>query len=337
MKKILQLILIVSYFYTNLFAFDLNKITQSCENKNYKLCSALGTIYSLGIEVDQNITKSIVYHMIACRGEIKYCSQFKKILKKEKAINFNDKTLFYYSKLACDLNDSNSCYFVGDYLSNNQTNINNKESISFYEKSCKRGNKKGCYKTGMHYYNKISSGKDNIKASIYFKKSCDGNFSSACFNLGIMHEKGFGVDKNHTNAIMYYNKACNMNNISACFNLALTYKDRTNIKIKKLFEKTCKSKKSLGCYDLANIYMLGQGVIIDYIKAREFYQKSCNNGETNGCNNIGYIYQHGLGVDKDDIKAKKYYKMTCSMGNKLGCNNLKLFSFPVRKKTTKDK
>ena len=314
-----------SYFGTYLSALNFDKIVQSCENKNYKLCSALGTLYFLGIEVEKNTTKSIVYNMIACRGDIKYCKQFEKILVKTKVFKLSNKKLLDYSNLACDLNDPNSCYFIGNYFLNDKNATNDKLGLNLYKKSCKLGHAKGCYETGMKYYSEIVERKDYINVNKYLKKSCEGNFSFACFNLGVMYEKGLGIDKNLTNAKMYYNKACAMENMPACFNLALSYEKGVKtdyIKMRKLLEKTCKSKNSLGCYDLANMYLFGKGVAIDYDKARGLYEKSCNAKESNGCNNMGYIYENGLGVEKNYIQAKKYYNKSCRMGNKLGCSNL---------------
>jgi len=137
------------------------------------------------------------------------------ILVKTKVFKLSNKKLLDYSNLACDLNDPNSCYFIGNYFLNDKNDTNDKLGMNFYKKSCKLGHAKGCYETGMKYYSKIVERKDYINVNKYLKKSCEGNFSFACFNLGVMHEKGLGIDKNLTNAKMYYNKACDMENMPA--------------------------------------------------------------------------------------------------------------------------
>ena len=57
---------------------------------------------------------------------------------------------------------------------------------------------------------------------------------------------------------------------------------------------------------LAYMFQNGQGVRLDSLKAITLYERSCENGISAGCFNIANMYEVADGVDKDIFKTVEY-------------------------------
>ena len=59
-------------------------------------------------------------------------------------------------------------------------------------------------------------------------------------------------------------------------------------------------------YDVGYIYLIGDGVEIDYDKAFEYFTKAADKGMAQAYGSVGYCYQNGLGVEADLDKMLEY-------------------------------
>lgn len=86
----------------------------------------------------------------------------------------------------------------------------NKTEIEKLESECNAGNADSCHYLGLFCDAKIwfkKMDKNKSKALEYYKKSCKLGNKNGCFNAGLMYEKGEGVKKNNTKALEHYEKA----------------------------------------------------------------------------------------------------------------------------------
>lgn len=96
------------------------------------------------------------------------------------------------------------------------------------EKSCKKGNKHGCYMAGSLYATGMPEEgiKQDRKASErMLRMACDNDVSKACSFLAtqfLLGQNGFKPDRTKAHDLMV--KACDLHSIESCHNLAVMYK-----------------------------------------------------------------------------------------------------------------
>ncbi|MEA2018012.1 MAG: tetratricopeptide repeat protein, partial [Campylobacterota bacterium] len=91
---------------------------------------------------------------------------------------------------------------------------------------------------------------------------------------------------------------------------------------KSLWEKDCNDGGENGCYNLALMYQMGEGMAANEQKAQEIYKKACDLGSKRACFNSGVLYSRGsLNKIKVD-KIKMLWKKACSMGHSKACQGL---------------
>jgi TPR repeat protein len=79
-------------------------------------------------------------------------------------------------------------------------------------------------------------------------------------------------------------------------------------KAKYWYEKAAANNSELGLHYLGHLYLLGQGVDLDYAKARELFAKAAELEDWGGAaHHLGEIYYHGLGVKRDYREAFKWF------------------------------
>lgn len=65
---------------------------------------------------------------------------------------------------------------------------------------------------------------------------------------------------------------------------------------------------------IGKMYMLGNGVTLDYIEAMKWYTKAANSGYAPAYNNIGVMYLRGWGVNASATEAMKWYLKAAEQG-----------------------
>ncbi len=69
---------------------------------------------------------------------------------------------------------------------------------------------------------------------------------------------------------------------------------------------------------LANLYRLGLGVPVDYLRSAQLYEQAARSGDTAAKINLGHMYRLGLGVQKDGHLAYAWYNLARHEGEQSG-------------------
>jgi len=104
-----------------------------------------------------------------------------------------------------------------------------------------------------------------------------------------------------------------------------------NAEIPYIVEKKCKQGNTTDCYNIALMYLRGEGVPQSTYKSSKFFKVACEKGEPKdvsmkACYELGFIYyignEHGLKQNYD--YAVKQFSKVCDGGNSQGCYQLGL-------------
>ena len=167
----------------------------------------LGRIYSKGKVVKKDIPKAKVYYQKACDAGEKYnaCLMLKYVDKpkrQENALNTSIDTL----KKQCNNDKKNNpfiCTSLGNIFRNNNEFIN---AIKYYERACKVFTT-DCISLGKIYINKKFKGYDEDRAISYFEKTCDKGDAIGCIKAGSVYQN---LIKDSTKSKIFYKRACSL-------------------------------------------------------------------------------------------------------------------------------
>ncbi|PKY48148.1 HCP-like protein [Rhizophagus irregularis] len=90
----------------------------------------------------------------------------------------------------------------------------------------------------------------------------------------------------------------------------------------ELYQKASKLENNIALFDLANMYIDGEGVDKNYDKAFELSKKLAEKEYSGGINLLGYCYDNEIGTDIDKEKAVELYQKAANLGNCLAMYNL---------------
>lgn len=113
------------------------------------------------------------------------------------------------------------------------------------------------------------------------KQECDYGDKEACFILFRYYSSQSVLDSFKSD--WYLAKSCRLGKIEACRLQMTHFKPFINDKIQLLGNQCFYSNKE-ACYELGNIYLLGNGVTKNRDFALELIKKSCDLGEKRACN-----------------------------------------------------
>ncbi|UZO03028.1 uncharacterized protein OCT59_023441 [Rhizophagus irregularis] len=102
------------------------------------------------------------------------------------------------------------------------------------------------------------------------------------------------------------------------------YEIETNLNRQKAFElyKMIELESNIAKYELANMYIDGEGIDKNYEKAFELSKALAKKEYSSGINLLGYCYEKGIGTDANEQKAFESYQKAADLGNSQGINNL---------------
>ncbi len=225
-----------------------------------------------------------------------------------------------YLKKGCKLNEPKACNGLGWIYQHNKKYKNIPLAVKYFKKACnelKYGT--SCNYLGVIYHRQ----KDYKNAVKYYKFACDLNDSWGCSDLGWHYEHGKGVGKDLDLAKEYFQKACNLKK-KFCVNLGYFYEKQKNDykKAFKYYKIACDNNGSMGCNNLAWMYLDGRGVEKNIHKGYIYAKKAYDLNPKNTLN-LGYYYEH---YAHDYQKALKLYKIECNNNNNnlgsVGCSNI---------------
>lgn len=137
---------------------------------------------------------------------------------------------------------------------------------------------------------------------------------------GVEPSKDIVLDNDYSKSAQIFKESCSKGHMYNCYNLANFYKDGRGV-IKsmdnalKYYNIACDGGLPYACYEVGADYMSKK----DFNNSNLYYKKACELGDDNGCLRIAEAYYVGEGVKKDLAMAKEFSKKACDLGNEKGC------------------
>ncbi|EXX54382.1 uncharacterized protein OCT59_023556 [Rhizophagus irregularis] len=174
----------------------------------------------------------------------------------------------------------------------------------------------------LNYFN---SYKINLQ-DIYYKLLNDKTTSNSIYLLGYFKYHGIITNENKWEAFKLYQKATELGNTLVKFELAQMYLygkeinidyNKNNKKGFELSEELSEKKYSCGINMLADCYNSGIGTSVNKQKAFKLYQKAAELGDIKGIYNLGRCYVKGEVIDLDYTKAFELFQKAANSGYEL--------------------
>jgi TPR repeat protein len=86
-------------------------------------------------------------------------------------------------------------------------------------------------------------------------------------------------------------------------------------KAAQCYRKSAEQGLARAQYNLARMYVDGEGVSRDYQQAVKWLTKAAAQNYVLAMNRLGVMYERGLGVSKDQVEAYKWYTLAAQAGN----------------------
>lgn len=217
------------------------------------------------------------------------------------------------------------------------------EQINFYEKGYEENKPYSTCQLAIIYMYGLGNVHGDDKCEILIKKGMELKCSLAVYLYGIL-EEDYG---NVVNADILFKKAIIMGNITACLKLATKSDEKKSImylnKAIKLgskyainqlgqyfhdkkeyklaqgyYKKACNLNIHHGFFNLAIMYLYGEGYEINVDKAIELFEQAIQNGSVRALTCLGNIYEK----KNENEKAKDYYVRSIEKNDPVSCYNL---------------
>jgi hypothetical protein len=170
------------------------------------------------------------------------------------------------------------------------------------------------------------------KALEYYAKGCDLDVAIACGNASVVI-LGAGVGGDIARGYALMTKGCQLDDSRACNNAGAAWSEGVNgatavdhVKARGFYEKACSLNNGLGCFNLGNVFRVGEGVPPDPKVAFGHFKKSCELDEPKGCTELAVMYYEGNVVPQDVGLAKQLFERACKLGSGPSCQNLQLLN-----------
>ena len=125
--------------------------------------------------------------------------------------------------------------------------------------------------------------------------------------------------------------ACDAGDPRYCNNLGVAWSEGKDgasqvdhAKAKTFYEKACTMNHGRGCFNLGNVYRIGEGVKPDNALAAVHFRKSCDLDEAKGCTELAILHYEGTGVARDVARTMDLLEKACRLGSAVACRNLEL-------------
>tara|TARA_B100000609_G_scaffold198664_1_gene198880 strand:- start:4810 stop:8562 length:3753 start_codon:yes stop_codon:yes gene_type:complete len=260
------------------------------------------------------------------------------------------------ARLGCKGNgDGYACFRVGEaYYYGRGTKQDYTFAMTSYQRGCQLYNAASCYSAGWLLLKGLGVQKNQKRSYGYFDRACGLNYKDGCVRLCELRS-------DYANVIGFRacKRGCEFGNIwncqragylldakKPCADDAFTYYGRCVVRaIKtegdwatkdiiyfsewqrfsaafKFFEKACKGKEAVGCYNVANAYYYERGVTQNVKKAYVHYKRACDLGYAKGCREAAWSKLKGWGTIAEPSMARVLYEKGCKLKDGLSCEQV---------------
>ncbi len=234
-------------------------------------------------------------------------------------------------------------------------NKNINDAIKWLSLAAENGNGKSRMELAMIYKKGIGVEKDIIKDINCYKIAAICGDANAMLQLGIIYRDGYGVDKDSTQSeywftkfskqnrlsievtfadilrqgyvnsiqnesIFWYEDAAKEGNLMGAVNMALCNRDgiiipSDSMKAVEWYNIAANMQFSNSIFELASLYLKGNGVSRDIYKAFELMKRSANMGNFNAIFELAKMYKNGIGTEKNIFEANRLFLKLAEFGN----------------------
>ncbi len=155
------------------------------------------------------------------------------------------------------------------------------------------------------------------KALGYFRQAAEQGDALGCAWVGFYYENGFSVEKDETQAREWYEKSAALGNgFGAYARGMIAYNQKDYETAVTYLTRAVECQYTLAGTTLGWMYLVGQGVEIDYQKAKEFYLVAANGGDAEAMHRLGEVYENHLpDVEQHERIAMSWYQQSALLGN----------------------
>ena len=276
-----------------------NKSTPSIQNK-------LGNMYQASFGVDVDITEAMKWYKLASENGNEYAMLSLGLIH-ERGLHEGMTNYDEIDRKSIDETGwrTTSAFYL-------ETGLGGNWAKTYYSEKAKRE----IFNFGVLLEQRFKSVKPDYKeAHRWYQAALQENSRTylARYRLGVMHYYGLGVEKNHTKALNYF----------------IQEHEIANRSIRKFLTATKASPDlpyltfyvdSLVTFNIAMMYMKGEGINRDYDQAIEWLKKSSRNSIPipkihfiPAFYQLGKMYYHGIGVKQDYKEARSYLEKAASI------------------------
>lgn len=256
---------------------------RACRFGDHDACAEVGAALLAGGEFTRNADLAVELLGIGCSaGHMPSCEPSEEI-----ALGTGSSEERLGAARGCDRGDAGQCDALGVmYREGEHGRRNPERAAAAFEKGCGGGSASACMNLAGLRASGLGGQQDQVEAARLFAQACEGDALEACFQLGNAYRSGTGVPRNIELAFRYWNRACDGGLQRACdempgqFEAILPANAPDSVRV---MARGCDSGQYLRCLELANAWLLGQGVPRNIPVANRLATVACFNGIEPSC------------------------------------------------------
>ena len=274
-----QLRLGAIYLNGDFVARDVNRaihyLSLASDQNNSTAQIDLGILYYSGQYIEKDIDKAIMYFSLVANLKNKV-AQYNLGWIYEQGKNGTvdmEKAIHYYS-LSANQNYSLALVNLGIiYLKGENVNQDINKAIHYFKLASNQNSPGAQFNLGIIYERGHFIKQDINKSIFYFSLAANQDYRKAQYVLAVFYHQGKYVQRDVSKAIHYYKELSSLNSQHAKNNLAIIYKNGFETKksipyaIELFNEAIRQNEDELALYNLARIYLYGDGVGVDVDKS----------------------------------------------------------------------
>ena len=284
----------------------------------------LGTYYSQGIGLSQDVEKGKILLQQAAEAGFSYANLNLAVMKQKAGETFLPEL-----DKALALGNSSAGLLLADYylsLANDDTQM--KQARDIYQHFADKGDKDGQLKLGFMLEQGLGGEVDAVNAEKWYSLAADQNQVVAQYLLGHLYQLGsVGNQPDYAAAKKWYSSA-QSNYAPAAVALGFIYDtvDDNYQQAVASYQLAATQHDPIGEFNLGLVFEKGKGRAVDFAKAKELYQEAANLGHSQAMVQLAGIYFNGQVGSRDEEQALLWYKKAAALGEREALYQLGLLS-----------
>jgi uncharacterized protein len=174
------------------------------------------------------------------------------------------------------------------------------EAARWCRRAAEQGDAKAQNALGDHFSHGAGVELDFVEAVRWYRQAAEQGNADAQTSLGICLEEGYGVDRDAAAAAGWYRQAAEQGDALAQNNLGMMCCDRQYFaEAVKLFNKAVAGQYPYAFFNLAVMFVKGEGVDQDDVEAARLFRMAAEHEIDAACEPYGELLVNGWGVVRD--------------------------------------